>query len=274
MSGETVQVIRTDVKGVVEVRLNRPEKMNAISTAMFSDLVAAGESLKNDPTVRAVVLSGEGRAFCAGLDMGNFSKMAEGKPSSTDQGLETRTHGDSNLAQYVAMVWREVPVPVIAAVHGVCFGGGLQIALGADFRYATPDSQWAVMEIKWGLVPDMGGMVLVNELVRPDVARELCYTGRILSGQEALDVGLATRIAGNPREEALAQAEAIAGKSPDAIRAMKRMLNGAITPREHAARVLLEESREQDRIIGSRNQVEAVYANLEKRSPEFSDPEV
>ncbi len=270
---DTVQIIRTDHEGVVEVRLNRPDKMNAISTEMFSDLAAAGESLKNDPTVRAVVLSGEGRAFCAGLDMGNFSKMAEGQRSSTTEGLEKRTHGDSNLAQYVAMVWRDVPVPVIAAVHGVCFGGGLQIALGADFRYATPDSQWAVMEIKWGLVPDMGGMVLVNELVRPDIARELCYTGRILSGQEAIDIGLATRIAANPREEALAQAQAIAGKSPHAVRAMKRMLNDASTPKEHAARVLLEESREQDAIIGSPNQVEAVYANLEKRAPKFSDPE-
>jgi len=270
---EIVEVIRSEHQGVVEVRLNRPDKMNAISTAMFNDLVEAGESLKNDPSVRAVVISGEGRSFCAGLDMDNFSKMAEGNASSTVKGLEPRTHGDFNLAQYVAMVWRDVPVPVIAAVHGVCFGGGLQIALGADIRYTTVDSLWAVMEVKWGLVPDMGGMVLVNELVRPDIARELCYTGRILSGQEALDVGLATRIASNPREEALAQAQMIAGKNPDAIRAMKRLLNNAITPKEHTARILLEESREQDRIIGSPNQVEAVYANLEKREPAFVDPD-
>lgn len=274
MAGETVQVIQTDVKGVVEVRLNRPDKMNALDTGMFTNLANVGEELKKDPSVRAVVLSGEGRCFCAGLDMGNFSKMAQGGKSGVNgNGLEPRTHGDSNLAQYVAMVWREVPVPVIAAVHGVCFGGGLQVALGADIRFTTPDSQWAVMEIKWGLVPDMGGMVLINELVRPDTFRELCYTGRVLSGQEACELGLATHVGGNPREEALAMAHTIAGKSPDAIRAMKRMLNSAITPKEQAARILLEESREQDRIIGSRNQVEAVYANLEKRAPEFVDPQ-
>lgn len=272
---ETVQVIRTEYEGVVEVRLNRPDKMNALDTGMFTNLANVGEELKKDPTLRAVVISGEGRCFCAGLDMGNFSKMAEGGGAGVaGNGLEPRTHGDSNLAQYVAMVWREVPVPVIAAVHGVCFGGGLQVALGADIRFATPDSQWAVMEIKWGLVPDMGGMVLLNELVRPDVFRELCYTGRVLSGQEAWELGMTTHVGGNPREEALAMAQTIAGKSPDAIRAMKRMLNNAITPKEHAARILLEESREQDRIIGSPNQVEAVYANLEKRAPKFADPEV
>lgn len=271
---DTVQMIRNDHEGVVEVRLNRPEKMNALDTGMFTSLANVGEELKKDPGLRAVVLSGEGRCFCAGLDMGNFAKMAEGGGAGVNgNGLEPRTHGDSNLAQYVAMVWREVPVPVIAAVHGVCFGGGLQVALGADMRFATPDSQWAVMEVKWGLVPDMGGMVLLNELVRPDVFRELCYTGRMLSGQEAFELGLATHVGGNPREEALAMAHTIAGKSPDAIRAMKRMLNSAITPKEEAARILLEESREQDRIIGSANQVEAVYANLEKRAPTFADPE-
>ncbi|MBM1143004.1 crotonase/enoyl-CoA hydratase family protein [Alcanivorax sp. ZXX171] len=270
---DTVQFIRTEHEGVVEVRFNRPDKMNALNTDTFNALARIGDELKQDTGLRAVVLSGEGRCFCAGLDMGNFAKMAEGGGAGVGgKGLEPRTHGDANLAQYVAMVWRDVPVPVIAAVHGACFGGGMQIALGADIRYTTPDSQWAVMEVKWGLVPDMGGMVLVNELVRADIARDLCYTGRILSGQEAFDVGLATRIADNPREEALAQARIIAGKSPDAIRAMKRMLNEAITPRDQAARILLEESREQDRIIGSPNQVEAVHANLEKRAPMFADP--
>lgn len=270
---ETVQVIHTEHEGVVEVRLDRPDKMNALDTVMFNNLASVGDELKKDLTLRAVVLSGEGRCFCAGLDMESFSKMAEGAGAGVNgNGLEPRTHGDANLAQYLAMVWREVPVPVIAAVHGVCFGGGLQVALGADIRFATPDSQWAVMEIKWGLVPDMGGMVLINELVRPDTFRELCYTGRVLTGQEARDLGLATHVGGKPREEALAMAQSIAGKSPDAIRAMKRMLNSAITPKEQAARILMEESREQDRIIGSDNQVESVYANLEKRAPKFADP--
>lgn len=273
---DSVQIIQTDIPGVMEVRLNRPDKHNALNTGVFSGLAEAGDRLKEEPGLRAVVISGNGRSFCAGLDMGNFANMANGGGAGVSGGsrLETRTHGISNLAQYIAMVWREVPVPVIAAVHGVVFGGGLQVALGADIRIATPDSQWSVMEIKWGLVPDMGGMVLLNELVRPDQARELCYTGRVFDGNEALSLGLTTRLAGHPREEALAVAQTIAGKSPDAIRAMKRMLNNAIMPQETAARILLEESVEQDVIIGSPNQVEAVMANVEKRAPVFKDPAV
>lgn len=273
---DSVQIIQTDIPGVMEVRLNRPDKHNALNTGVFSGLAEAGDRLKEEPGLRAVVISGNGRSFCAGLDMGNFANMANGGGAGVSGGsrLETRTHGISNLAQYIAMVWREVPVPVIAAVHGVVFGGGLQVALGADMRIATPDSQWSVMEIKWGLVPDMGGMVLLNELVRPDQARELCYTGRVFDGNEALSLGLTTRLAGHPREEALAVAQTIAGKSPDAIRAMKRMLNNAIMPQETAARILLEESVEQDVIIGSPNQVEAVMANVEKRAPVFKDPAV
>lgn len=271
---DSVQIIQTDIPGVMEVRLNRPDKHNALNTGVFSGLAEAGDRLKDEPGLRAVVISGNGRSFCAGLDMGNFANMANGGGAGVSGGsrLETRTHGISNLAQYIAMVWREVPVPVIAAVHGVVFGGGLQVALGADMRIATPDSQWSVMEIKWGLVPDMGGMVLLNELVRPDQARELCYTGRVFDGNEALSLGLTTRLAGHPREEALAVAQTIAGKSPDAIRAMKRMLNNAIMPQDTAARILLEESVEQDVIIGSPNQVEAVMANVEKRAPVFKDP--
>lgn len=277
MADDCVQIVQTEVPGVLEVRLNRPEKHNALNTGLFSSLAEAGNRLKQEPGLRAVVISGNGRSFCAGLDMDNFAGMVDGGGagvSGNSSSLEPRTHGISNLAQYVAMVWREVPVPVIAAVHGVVFGGGLQVALGADMRIAAPDSRWSVMEVKWGLVPDMGGMVLLNELVRPDQARELCYTGRIFDGNEAQSLGLATRVAGRPREDALATAYTIAGKNPDAIRAMKRLLNNAITPEETAARILLEESIEQDRIIGSPNQVEAVMANLEKRLPLFSDPVV
>lgn len=273
MSSDKVQVIRTDTDGVLEVRLNRPDKHNALDSELFTRLAEVGGQLKTEPGLRAVVISGEGRSFCAGLDKDNFARLAGGDGIDVGgSGLEPRTHGVSNLAQYVAMVWRELPVPVIAAVQGVVFGGGLQIALGADIRYARADSQWSVMEIKWGLVPDMGGMVLLNELVRADRARELCYTGRILDGREAVDLGLATYVSGQPREDALALAKTIAGKSPDAIRAMKRLLNNAVTPEDQVTRVLLEESREQDRIIGGANQIEAVHANLEKRVPVFRDP--
>ena len=180
--------------GVADVRLIRADKMNALDNAMFEALVAAGERLKTEKGVRAVVLSGEGRAFCAGLDMGNFGRMAEGPrgrsatAERSDEGLGARSHGVANRAQYACWVWRELPVPVIAAVHGVAFGGGFQVALGADMRYVAPDARMAVMEIKWGLVPDMAGTQLMRHLAREDIVRELTYTGRIFSGEEALAV--------------------------------------------------------------------------------------
>jgi enoyl-CoA hydratase/carnithine racemase len=184
--------------------------------------------------------------------------------------LQVRTHGIANAAQQVAMVWREVPVPVIAAVHGVAFGGGLQVALGADIRIVAPDTRLSVMEIKWGLVPDMAGMVLMRELARDDVVRELTYTGRIFSGEEALRIGFATRLSADPLAEALQMAHDIAQKSPDAIRAGKRLLNGSASM--SAAELLLAESVEQKALIGSANQAEAVMANMERRAARFTDP--
>ena len=167
------------------------------------------------------------------------------------------------------MVWREIPVPVIAAVHGVAFGGGFQLALGADMRFVTPDARLSVMEIKWGLVPDMAGMVLMQGLVRDDVARDLIYTGRQFTGEEALGLGLATRVCADPRAEALAYAADIAGKSPNAIRAAKRLIEVALRGDQHAT--LLAESQEQTALIGAPNQVEAVLANMQRRPPVFKD---
>jgi enoyl-CoA hydratase/carnithine racemase len=264
--------VRIEIEaGVADVRLARADKMNALDDAMFVALVAAGERLRNEPGVRAVVLSGEGRAFCAGLDMGNFGRMAQGGSGGggTDQGLGARTHGPANRAQYAAWVWREIPVPVIAAVHGVAFGGGLQVALGADMRFVAPDARLAVLEIKWGLVPDMAGTQLMRGLVREDVVRELTFTGRIFSGEEALSLGFATRVCADPRLEALKTAREIAGRNPHAIRAAKRLLNTAALG-DHAAG-LIAESVEQAALIGSPNQVEAVMSNLEKREPVFVD---
>ncbi|HUO12531.1 MAG TPA: crotonase/enoyl-CoA hydratase family protein [Caulobacteraceae bacterium] len=259
--------------GVADVRLNRADKMNALDNDMFEGLVAAGERLKTEKGVRAVVLSGEGRAFCAGLDMGNFGRMAEGSrrnpASRSDEGLGARTHGVANRAQYAVWVWRELPVPVIAAVHGVAFGGGFQVALGADMRYVAPDARLCVMEIKWGLVPDMAGTQLMRHLAREDVVRELTYTGRIFSGEEALQYGFATRVVADPRAAALATAREIAGKSPDAIRAAKRILNDAV--QVDAKTGLTQESVEQARLIGSPNQVEAVMSNLQKREAAYID---
>jgi enoyl-CoA hydratase/carnithine racemase len=258
--------------GVADVRMVRTDKMNALDDAMFSALVETGERLKTEKGVRAVVLSGEGRAFCAGLDMGNFGKMASGerRERNTDSLVATgRTEGGSNRAQHAVMVWREIPVPVIAAVHGVAFGGGFQLALGADIRFVRPDARLAVMEIKWGLVPDMAGLVLLRGLVRDDVARELTFTGRIFSGEEAAVLGIATRVCEDPHAEALALAADIAAKNPAAIRAGKRLFNLAAEADQKT--ILLQETKEQVALIGSPNQIEAVMANMQKRAAAFAD---
>jgi enoyl-CoA hydratase/carnithine racemase len=261
--------LTVDANGVADVRLVRTDKMNALDDAMFEGLIETGSRLKEDKNVRAVVISGEGKAFCAGLDMGNFQRTADaGRETRGEMRLVARTNGIANRPQYAAWVWREVPVPVIAAVHGVAFGGGFQVMLGADMRYATPDTKLSVMEIKWGLVPDMAGTALMRHLMREDVVRELTYTGRIFTAEEGAKLGVITRLCADPRAEALATAADIAQKNPDAIRAAKRMLNAA--PLASDADALLAESREQTAIGGKPNQVEAVMAQLQKRPPKFS----
>jgi len=259
-------------EGVADVRLVRADKMNALDQAMFEALVAATERLSKEKGVRAVVLSGEGRAFCAGLDMGRFAAMKEkggnGIPGGENRDLTKRTHGQANFAQQAVWGWRQLPVPVIAAVHGVAFGGGFQLSLGADMRFLSPDARMSVMEIKWGLVPDMAGTPILASLVREDILRDLTYTGRIFSAQEATSYGLATRICDDPRASALEVAREIAGKSPDAIRAAKRLLNNlSVDP----GPALLAESVEQQKLIGSANQTEAVRSNLEKRAAKYAD---
>ena len=258
--------------GIADVRLVRADKMNALDAAMFDALVAATERLSREKSVRAVVLSGEGRAFCAGLDMGRFAAMKEqggnGVAGGDKRDLSARTHGLANFPQQAVWGWRQLPVPVIAAIQGVAFGGGFQLALGADIRLLAPDARMSIMEIKWGLVPDMAGTPILASLVRDDILRELTYTGRIFSAQEALSYGLATRIADDPRAAAFELAREIAGKSPDAIRAAKRMLNNlSVDP----GPALLAESVEQQKLLGSPNQTEAVRANMEKRAPRFAE---
>jgi enoyl-CoA hydratase/carnithine racemase len=256
--------------GVADVRLVRADKMNALDDAMFSALVETGERLKTQKGLRAVVLSGEGRAFCAGLDMGNFGKMASGERRGGTGLVEMpRTEGGSNRAQHAVMVWRELPVPVIAAVHGVAFGGGFQLALGPDIRIVAPDTRMAVLEIKWGLVPDMAGLVLLRGLVREDVARELTYTGRIFSGEEALALGIATRVSNDPHGDAMKLAAEIAAKNPDAVRAGKRLFNLAADADQKT--ILKHETSEQVALIGSPNQIEAVMSNMQKRVASYAD---
>jgi enoyl-CoA hydratase/carnithine racemase len=257
--------------GVADVRMNRPEKMNALDQAMFEGLVEAGSRLAEDRSLRCVVLSGEGRAFCAGLDFMSFMAMAGSGDRQGGGGLLRRPEGSpANYAQSAAYVWMSLPVPVIAAVHGVAFGGGLQIALGADIRFVAPDARLSVMEIKWGLIPDMTGTQTLRRLVRLDVAKELTFTGRIISGREAADLGLATHVSEKPLEDAIALAREIAQKSPDALRAGKQLLNDAgLVSLEDGLRL---EERLQLGLIGSPNQVEAVQANLQKRTAKFTDP--
>src|SRR4030088_3250246 len=267
---DRVKVTMSD--GVADVRLVRADKMNALDAAMFDALVAATERLSKEKGVRAVVLSGGGRSFCAGLDMGRFAAMKEsggnGVAGGEKRDLSVRTHGQANFPQQAVWGWRQLPVPVIAAIQGVAFGGGFQLALGADMRFLSPDARMSIMEIKWGLVPDMAGTPILATLVRDDILRELTHTGRIFTAQDALSYGLATRICDDPRATAFEVAREIAGKSPEAIRAAKRMLNNlAIDP----GPALLAESVEQMKLMGGANQREAASANTDKRAPRFAD---
>jgi enoyl-CoA hydratase/carnithine racemase len=264
------RVVFTIEDGVADVRMNRPEKMNALDPAMFEALTRTGKELAANKSLRAVVLSGEGKAFSAGLDFMSFQAMADSGVERLGQGIfEAEKDSPANYAQQVAYIWQMLPVPVIAAVHGVAFGGGLQVALGADIRLVRPDARFSIMEIKWGLVPDMSGTQLLRHLVRLDVVKELTFTGRIVSGKEAVEIGMATRVCENPLEEALKMAREIAGKSPDAIRAGKRLLNASRLL--SVAEGLKLEADLQRSIIGQPNQTEAVKANLENREPRFQD---
>lgn len=257
------------IGAVADVRLNRPEKRNALDPAMFEALVVTGERLKSQPGVRAVVLSGAGPDFCAGLDFASFQAMRAGIRLSATAQLPAADGPAKATGQRAAYVWAEVPVPVIAALRGNTLGGGLQIALGADIRIVTPDARLSVFEVAWGLIPDMTGTQLLPELVGRDVAKELTYTARIVSGEEAVRIGLATRTDPDPLAAALAMAKEIAGRSPHAIRAAKRLLN--LAGRTDLASGFAAEREEIRALIGSPNQVEAVTARLEKRDPSFDE---
>lgn len=265
---ERVAVTITD--GVADVRLVRSDKHNALDLAMFEGLRDAALEVRDDPTVRAVALSGEGKSFCSGLDVMSFV----GEGGIDMEPLVGRPNGEtSNLAQAVATLWREVPVPVFAALHGNCFGGGMQIALGADVRIAAPDARLSIMEIKWGLVPDMGLGVTLPPLVRQDVAKELTWTGRIVSGAEAVELGLATRTDEDPRAGALAAATAVAERSPHAIRAGKALLEDAYAGGIPAVDVLRLETKLQVALIGSPNQLAAAGEGLGGPPAQYADPE-
>ena len=255
---------------VADVRLDRPEKYNALSPDMFRSLVESGESLMERKDVRAVVLSGNGRGFCAGLDMNSFRGMADrsSRPSSSTPFIERTDERPENPAQRAAYVWKKLPMPVIAALHGVAYGGGCQIALAADIRFAAPDARLSVLEIKWGLIPDMSLTQTLRDLVPIDVAKELTFTGRILPAQQAQELGLVTHVVDDPYASAIELAKEIASKSPDAVRAGKQLWETSWHSDERTGLEL--EARLQSKLIGSPNQVEAITANLEQRDPKFS----
>ncbi|MEJ7583919.1 MAG: crotonase/enoyl-CoA hydratase family protein [Acidimicrobiales bacterium] len=268
------RVAMTVADGVADVRLDRPEKLNALDGAMFSALVDAAEQLSREPRVRVVVLSGNGRGFCAGLDVASFSAMADGNSGETSSAgagsLTDRLPGRiTNRAQQAAWAWTELEVPVIAALHGPVLGGGIQIALAADIRIVAPDAKLAVLEIRWGLLPDMTGAQMLPRLVGLDAAKELTFTGRVVSGREAVALGLATRLSDTPLEDALALAGEIASQNPDAIRGAKALLNAA--GQRPMAESFLDESRRMAELIGSPNQIEAVMAHLGQRPAVFTD---
>lgn len=250
---------------IAHVRLTRADKMNAVDQEMIDAVIAAGNEVAASDA-RAVIVSGEGKAFCAGIDISGLSGMISKDPAEL---LMPRTHGDgtTNQWQEFAMVWSRMDIPVIAAVHGVCYGAGIQLALGADIRIAAPDAKFAVMEMKWGIVPDMGGMVLLPKLVRSDVLRRMTYTAEPIGADQAERWGLVTELADDPLAVAQALAETIAGKSPTAIRAAKRLIGVAETA--DATTVLDAESREQVDLLGKPHQMEVVAAAMAKRAAVF-----
>lgn len=276
LSGMSDRVTTSIQGGIADVRLNRPDKMNALDGAMFQGIVDAGEALKSDRSVRVVVLSGEGRGFCAGLDFSSFQAMAGGGDAAPADGGATAnptsimsTEGRiTHLGQQASWVWQELEVPVIAAIHGPALGGGIQIALGADIRIVAPDAKLSVLESRWGLIPDMIGTAMLPKLVGLDVAKELTFTGRMVSGTEAVQLGLATRVADDPRAAALELAAELVTKSPEALREGKRLLN--LSGTRPIAEQFADERATMASLIGTPNQIESTVAYFEKRAPDFS----
>jgi len=260
--------------GIADVRMNRADKRNALDNAMFTSLAAAGDYLKTLSELRAVVLSGDGASFCAGLDFGSVQAMAQG---SSGQGGSVNAGAMSDgrithLAQQVCWVWQEVPVPVIAAVHGHALGGGMQIALGADIRIVHPDTQLSVREVHWGLIPDMTGTLMLSRLVRPDIVKDLVFSARVFSGAEGFELGVVTRLSKTPQADAMDLAQEIAGRSPDAVRGAKKLIN--LMANDGAAQQFAAEREVIGKLIGGANQVEAVMSHFEKRPPKFNSSSI
>jgi enoyl-CoA hydratase/carnithine racemase len=264
-------VIVESNEGVVHVRLNRPDKRNAIGSEIIDGLLAALDTIRADNCARAVVLSGEGKGFCAGLDMANFGSMLDGdlNADSAAEAYDELSPAGANRVQQLGWGWQELPVPVIAAVHGAAMGGGLNLAMGADIRVVAPDAKLGFVEISFGLLPDMSATQSLRHLARLDRIKELIFTGRRFTGVEAYEYGLATLLSDNPRQDALAMAQTIATRNPDAIRAAKKLLNDSMFSSTHDG--LVAESNCSRELLGTPNQIEAIMSGFESRAPNFTD---
>lgn len=232
---------------VAYVSLARPDKRNALDMAMFREIDVTIKRLRKDRSIRAVIITGRGEDFCSGLDV----KSVMASPKNPLRLLFKWLPWRSNLAQRVCTGWRRVPVPVIAAIHGRCWGGGLQIVLGADFRIATTDATFSIMEGRWGLIPDMGGSLALREHCRADVAKELTMTAKIINAEDAQKFGLITHISDNPITAAESQVAELIKHSPDAVAGAKKLFNKSWTGSRGMA--LLRESWYQIRNLTSKN---------------------
>lgn len=243
---------------IAYVTLNRPDKHNGLDQQMIVELVQTAKNIRKNRSVRCVIMKGEGPSFCAGLDFVSVTK----KPTMIPKFFIKLPWRKDNMFQRVAHVWRDLPIPVIAVVHGNCFGGGMQIILACDYRIATPTAKMSIMEIKWGIIPDMSGMVTLSRLIRVDIAQELTMTGRFFSGLEGADYGLISKISETPLTDAVALADTISEKSPDAIAAVKYLFKR--TWKKDTRRALLLERLTQLRLIGRKNQRTALANGLAK----------
>lgn len=267
------RVLLSVTDGVADVRLNRQEKLNAIDGAMMDAIIGAQQQISQDSHVRVAVVSGIGRGFSAGLDTANFADMASGELDGESESVAIAASdlspGGAARPQQIGWGWRELAVPVIAAVHGPAMGAGLHIALGADIRHVSPDVRLAFVEVTWGLVPDLSAIQSLRRLVPLDVLTELIMTGREIDGVEAVRLGLATTVSDDPRASALELAAEVAAQSPDAIRALKQLAlsSALVAPAEGLASELAASLD----LMGTPNQIEAVMAKLEGRPPRFTD---
>jgi enoyl-CoA hydratase/carnithine racemase len=255
--------------GIADLRLNRPDAYNALDKSMIDGLLEAGAEIRAREEVRVVVLSGSGRGFCSGLDMSNFGDMVSGDLTADSAAVayDELSEAGANRVQQLGWQWREMSVPVIAALHGAALGGGLNLALGADMRIAAPDVKLGFVEITWGLLPDMSATQSLRRIMPLDRIMELVLSGRRLTGHEALEYGIVTRLSETPFETAMELAGQIAGRNPDAVRRGKQLLiqSALVSVREG----LIAESTASRQLLGTPNQLEAVMATLEGRRAKF-----